>query len=210
MTADTIAADTIARLRTEVWRDVHRDGLTEVVAGVALFIVALAMGRPAFYWTFLALILVLGRGLPWLRARYTYPRIGFAELPRESGRRLGWGMAAWFAAVLVVVALGLALLGGIGDNLAWRRAAPALGGSLAAGGFLDLARRTGLRRVYGLAAASVVTGVLVALQDIEGAYANVRVWALLMALLCWVTGGLAFRRFVRHTPIAADPGADVD
>jgi multisubunit Na+/H+ antiporter MnhF subunit len=205
-----MTTDSLAGIRREVWREVHRDGLTEIVAGVALFIIALATGRPAFYWTFLVLILLLSRGLVWLRSRYTYPRIGYAELPRPNGRRLGWGMAAWFLAVFAAIAVALALVGRIGDHLAWRQAAPALGGLLLAGGLLDLARRTGLRRVFGLAAASVVIGVVLALQEIEGAYANLRVWALVMALLCFGVGGLAFRRFLRETPQVEGAGRNVD
>lgn len=196
--------DDVDRIRRVTYRELHRDGLTEVVAGVALFIVALATGRPAFYWTYLALIVILGPGLARLRVRYTYPRIGFAELPAEKKGRLGRGIVVWFVGTFALVALGLWLLGGLADNLAWRRAAPLLGGLLFAGGFLYLAQRTGLKRIYGLAVASVVTGGLLTWPEIDGAYANLRVWALIMALACLTVGGLAFRRFVREMPVSEE------
>ncbi|MEJ2217720.1 MAG: hypothetical protein P8099_14010 [Gemmatimonadota bacterium] len=197
------------RIQRETFRELHRDGLTEVVAGVALFVVALATGRPAFYWTYLALIVILGPGLTRLRARYTYPRIGFAELTHESRRRLSRGIVVWVVGVALAVTAVLAVLGKLGNNLAWRRAAPLLGGLLFAGGLLYLAQRSGLKRVYGLAVASIITGALLTWPEIEGAYANLRVWALLMALLCLAVGGLAFRRFVRETPVAEDWNPDV-
>lgn len=214
--------DGLERIRRDAHRELHRDGLTEVAAGVFLFVVALATGRPAFYWTYLAALVVLGPGLTRLRSRYTYPRIGFAELPREDRRRLGRGMALWVIGAFLVVAAGLAIfgrqggldgLGGLGDHLAWRRAAPALAGILFAGGFLYLAQRSGLRRVYLLAVASAASGCLLAWPGIgpriEGAYASLRVWAIVMALLCLAVGGLAFRRFLRETPVSEEwsPGA---
>lgn len=203
-------SDGLDTIRRGAFRELHRDGLTEVVAGVVLFIVALATGRPAFAWTYLAAIVILGPGLAWLRARYTYPRIGFAELPAESRSRLGRGIAVWVVGTFLLVAAGLALVGGVTDNLAWRRASPVLGGALFAGGFLYLAQRSGLKRFYGLALVSVASGGLLAWPQIEGAYGNLRVWALLMALLCLTVGGLALRRFVLDTPVAEEWGPDAE
>jgi len=206
--------DGLERIRREAHHELHRDGLTEIAAGVFLFIVALAVGRPAFYWTYLVGLVVLGPGLRRLRSRYTYPRIGFAELPSEDRRRLGRGMALWVVGAFLVVAAGLALLGAFTDHLAWRRAAPALAGLLFSGGFLYLAQQSGLKRVYALAVASAVSGGLLAWPGIgpriEGAYASLRVWAVLMALLCLAVGGLAFRRFLRETPISEEWSPDAE
>ena len=202
--------DRMERLRRDTWRDVHQDGLTELVAGVVLMVVALAVARPAFHWWYLGVIVVLGPGLNRVRARFTYPRIGYAKLPSEKGTRLGRGVLLWFVGTFLAVALGLALLGVLGDRMAWRRAAPALGGLLFAGGFLYLAGRTGLKRVYALAAASAATGLLLVWPEIEGAYANLRVWALVMALLCFAVGGVVFFRFVRRNPVLQEWSPDVD
>jgi len=200
----TTGIDSLANLQRETFREIHRDGLTEVVAGVVLFIVALATGRPAFAWTYLAAIVILGPGLTRLRARHTYPRIGFAELPRENQAKLRRGVIVWVLGSFVLVAAGLAIVGKVADNLAWRKASPLLGGILLAGGLLYLAQRSGLKRVYGLALASVVSGALLAWPEIPGAYANLRVWALIMSLICLTVGGLAFRRFIRETPISKE------
>jgi len=206
--------DGLERIRRNTHRELHRDGLTEVAAGIFLFIVALAAGRPAFYWTYLVGLLMLGPGLTRLRSRYTYPRIGFAEVPPEDRKRLGRGMAAWVVGAFLAVAVALALFGVVTDHLAWRRAAPALAGILFGGGFLYLAQRSGLKRVYALAAASALSGCLLAWPGIgprvEGAYANLRVWAIVMALLCLAVGGLAFRRFVRENPISEEWSSDAE
>ena len=101
-------------------RETYLDGLLELAIGGVLFIVALATGRPAFYWTYLAAILILGPGLQRLKARYTYPRIGYVKFPDEDPKSLGKGIASWVIGVFLLVAVVLTLSGHLTDNLAWQ------------------------------------------------------------------------------------------
>ncbi|MGD8331207.1 MAG: hypothetical protein PVJ49_17385, partial [Acidobacteriota bacterium] len=124
------AAADLSSIERITYRDTQQDGLTEIVIGVFLFIVALATGRPAFYWTYLVGILVLGRGLRWLKARYTYTRVGFAELPDEDPSSFKWGVLSWVLGVFGVAIVALAISGDLTNNLAWRQWSPALAGFL--------------------------------------------------------------------------------
>jgi len=200
-TADLSSIERIA------FRDTQQDGLTEVVTGVFLFIVAVATGRPALYWMYLAGILVLGRGLKWLKARFTYPRVGYVELPGEEPAELRRGILSWVLAVLGVTLVVLAISGDLTSSLAWRRWSPALAGFLFMGGFLYSASRSGLARQYVYALLAPALGLLLATQTFAEPYGGVRVWALVMALVLLASGGTVFRRFLRDTPIveARDP-----
>lgn len=120
-------------------RDTYLDGLLELVIGVLLFIVALATGRPAFYWTYLVAILILGPGLQRLKARYTYPRIGYVRFPDEDPKRFRKGVAT-----------------------------------------------------------------------VDGPYGNLRVWAILMAVLSLTTGAGVLRRFLRDHPVIEDRMPDAN
>lgn len=191
----------LQQIRQDAQRESYADGLLEIVAGAVFFIVALATGRPAFYWTYLAAILVLGLGLQRLKARFTYPRIGYAELPSENPRRFKWGVASWVISAFLLVALVLTLTGHVADNLAWRRAAPALGGMLFAGGFAYVARRSHFWRHWLLAAASAIGGLLLVWPSASQPYGNLRVWALIMALICLAMGSMVLWRFTRNHPI---------
>jgi len=190
-------------------REAYLDGLLELAIGGLLFIVALATGRPAFYWTYLIAILILGPGLRRLKAHYTYPRIGYVRFPSDDPRSVRKGVTSWVLGVFVLVAVALTLSGHFADRLAWRRAAPAMAGLMFAGGFLYLARQSHLARHYVLAAASALLGILLVWPTMEGAYGNLRVWAIMMALLSLVVGADVLRRFVRDHPRVEDRMPDV-
>lgn len=199
----------IEDLRQAARQETYRDGLLELAIGGLLFIVALATGRPAFYWTYLVIILLLGPGLRRLKARFTYPRIGFVKYPDEDSRRLRTGVLTWVVGVFVLVAVVLTITGHVTDNLAWRRASPALAGLLFAGGFLYLARQSRLVRHSFMAIACAALGLLMVGPVVPGAYGNLRVWALLMALLSLAIGADVLRRFVRDYPLVQDRMPDV-
>lgn len=189
------------QLRLKAAREIYKDGLTEIVTGILLFIVALATGRPAFYWTYLVAIFILGPGLERIRARTTYPRIGYAKLPSEDPNRLAGGILRWVLGIFLVAAIALAVTGHLSNNLAWRRLAPAIGGLLFAGGFVYLAQQSRMVRHWVLAAASVVMGILMVVPAIREPYGNLRLWALLMALICLLTGAVVLRGFLRRNPL---------
>jgi len=178
----TTPAD-LLEIRRSAFRDAHQDGLIELAIGLLLFVVALATGRPAFMWTYLVAIFMLGPGLERLKARFTYPRIGYAKLPDESPRAVGRGVLTW---------------------------APALAGVLFAGGFGYLASRSGLLRHYALAAASGVIGLGLVWPKMSEPYENLRIWALIMALVSLATGAWVLRRFVRGTRIVEQRDPDGD
>lgn len=190
-----------SNLKRAAAREIYCDGLTEILAGTMLFIVALATGRPAFYWTYLVAIFLLGPGLNRIKARVTYPRIGYAKIPDEDPVRLRRGILSWTLGVFLSAAIILAVTGHLGDNLSWRRAAPAIGGLLFAGGFLYLAQQSGLRRHRAMTALSVVTGLLMVLPDIREPYGNLRVWALVMGLCCLAIGAVILKKFIRNNPL---------
>lgn len=198
----------IAAIERRTYRDTMQDGLTEIAIGVFLFTVALAYGRPAFYWTYIVGIFVLGPGVKRLKARYTYPRIGYAELPDEKPGELGRGILTWFLVVIGVAIVALALSGDLTDNLAWRQWSPALAGFISMGGFLYAASRSGMARHYVYVIASPALGVLLSMQRFGEPYGGIRVWALLMSLLTLTTGGLVLWRFLRAHPVVDQRGPD--
>ena len=108
---------------------------------------------------------MLGPGLQRLKARYTYPRIGYARVPGDDPRNFGTGVLVWIVGVFALAGAVLLVGGQLVDNLAWRRMAPAIAGALFAGGFVDLYRRSGLVRFLLLAAASAVSGGLMVVPD---------------------------------------------
>ena len=131
-------------------------------------------------------------------------------LPEQRAFGLFGNEAVFFMlGVFLLVAAVLTVTGHLTDNLAWRRAAPALGGMLFAGGFLYLAQRSRLWRHYLLATASASVGLLMTWPLVAEPYGNLRVWALLMALLSLAMGAYVLRRFVREHPIVEERMPDV-
>ena len=191
-------------LKLRAAREIYRDGLTEIVTGVLFLIVALATGRPAFYWTYLVAIFLLGPGLERIRARITYPRIGYAKLSSEAPRKVRTGILSWVFGVFLLAALALAIGGHLGDNLAWRRMAPAIGGLLFAGGFVYLAEQSRFLRHWFFAILSPALGAAMTIPAIHEPYGNLRSWAFLISLACLATGAIVLFGFVRSNPIVEE------
>ncbi len=104
-------------------------------------------------------ILVLGPVLRKIRARTTYPRIGYVRPAGEKPAELFRGMAFYALGVAVVVALGMLLWRGQITPGLVRQVSPLLASLLFGGGLLYAAGRSGLRRYYLLFAVSLALGI---------------------------------------------------
>jgi len=193
--------DMLQQARRSAVADYYADGLTELVAGGVLFIVALAAGRPAFAWTYLLIIVLLGPGLRRLKARFSDPRIGYLQLEKPRTGVLQRGLIGWLVLVFALCGLLLLILGQANDHLAWRRIAPCLAGLLFAGGFAYLAQQSHRVHHWLLALASIGIGLVSWIPRETVAYGNLRIWALLLSLVCLATGALMLGRFLRAYPV---------
>lgn len=173
-----------------------------------LFVVALSLGQPPFYWMFAFPVLLLGPGLDRIRSRTTYPRIGYAKLSGEHASRFGRSLLFGAAGVALLAVAVLAIRGELTSPSAWRQAAPALAGVLLAFGYFELARHTRLRRYWGLGVVAVALGLAMVFRSEHEPYHNVRLWALLMALISWAVAAVVFARFVRRHPKVAERQPD--
>ena len=82
------------------------DGLTEIAMSLFFLVPAITLRNPAFSWMIIIPILVFGPVIRKIRARSTYPRIGYVEPRGEKPAELFRGIAVYALVVASVVAVG--------------------------------------------------------------------------------------------------------
>jgi hypothetical protein len=186
------------------------DGLTEVAMGLFFLVPAISLGNPAFSWMIILPILFLGPGLKKIRARHTYPRIGFVEPRGEKPAELFRGMALYTLGAVVAIAVGVFLWRGQITPGLVRQVAPLLASLLFGGGLLYAAGRSGLRRYYLLIAISVGLGTSLVFVTLPGRYHSVQIYLIVMAVILFLFGMATFVHFLKTHPVrVAEEAEDV-
>jgi len=196
----TAGIDDLSRV---AYRDSVRDGLTDIMVATILLVPALIIGMPRLTWLYVLPFFVFLPVMKRLKARYTTPRLGYAEPVTDPPREVARGIGLYTMIALAAMAMVLAFSGGLSDSWEWRRLMPSLSGILLAGGLHYAWSRSGFRRyqIYGIVA--VVLGAGFSLWRFEGSYTGVRLHLALMAGLFLIVGGLVFVRFIRRFPVVA-------
>jgi len=180
------------------------DGLTEIAMAFFFLVPAFTLKNPAFSWMIILPILLMGPWLKRIRARTTYPRIGYVEPRGENAGKMFRGMAIYVLVVLAVVAVAIFFWRGQLTSGSVRRVAPLLASLLFGGGLLYAAGRSGLRRYYVLLAASVALGAVLTVFPTPGRYASVQIYLLAMGLIIFLVGTVTFAHFLRTHPVRDD------
>jgi len=181
----------------------YGDGLLEIFAAVVLLVIAFGwVISPGLVGILSAFIVLFGwKVTDRVKARVTYPRIGYyrerAEEPRSSAK----GMLLFMGGAFVVMVIVIAVVGDVSDAVEWRRAAPLLSGMLLAAGFWYAGKQSGLIRHRAIAGVSVVWGALLWWFGSGADYSGV-VWHLIgLAVPLAAVGVWSLFRFTRTHPL---------
>ena len=184
------------------------DGLVELVLGLCLAAFAAPALSSAFVLVFVLCPVASRPILRGLRNRFTYPRIGRAELTPEEPKE-GLRVVVLALAVVAVMALAFIFFGDVRDIALWFQWLPAFGGTLMAGLFLFLASKSGFARHYGFALASVAAGVLLSIRRFTPPESGLFVYFLAMGVLLALSGLVLFLKFLRSHPLPAEEAPHV-
>jgi amino acid transporter len=182
----------------------YDDGLLEIFAAVVLLVIALGWAAsPGLVGILAAFIVLFGwKVVDRVKARVTYPRIGYyrerADEPRSSAK----GMLLSMGGAFVVMIIAIAAVGDLSDAAEWRRAAPLLSGMLLAAGFWYAGEQSGLIRHRAVAGVSVVWGALLWWLGSGADYSGV-IWHLIgLSVPLAAVGIWSLFRFTRTHPVS--------
>jgi hypothetical protein len=185
----------------------YDDGLLEIFAAAVLLTIALAwIVNAAFVGIAAAFVALLGwKALDKIKARITYPRIGYYREHSDEPKRTARGILLFMAGAFLLMVFVILISGGLADPTEWRRAAPLMSGISLAGGFWYTADRSGLLRYRLIAGLSVVSGVLLWWFGSGESYVGV-VWHLvILSVPLALVGIWSLVRFVRTHPVRELP-----
>lgn len=185
----------------------YSDGLLEIFASVVLLVLASGwIANPGLVGILAAFAVLFGWKLvERVKARVTYPRIGyFRERSDEPGSSVR-GMLLFIGGAFLLMVLVVFLAGGIGNATEWRRAAPLLSGLSLAGGFWYAGEQSGLVRYRLVAILSVALGVALWWSGSGSTYSGV-VWHMLgLAIPLAGLGVWSLVQFIRTHPVRDFP-----
>ncbi len=181
----------------------YQDGLLELFAAAVLSVLAWGwIANPGFVGILAAFVVLYGWKLvDRVKARVTYPRIGYSRERADEPRTTARGMLLFIGGAFVLAIIVVALSGGLTDVEEWRRVAPLVSGLTLSGGFWYAGEQSGLMRYRLVAALSVSLGIVLWLIGSGDDYSGV-IWHLLgLAAPLAVMGAWALVAFVRSHPI---------
>ncbi|MEZ0395315.1 MAG: hypothetical protein ABWK53_02600 [Anaerolineales bacterium] len=196
--------------RTRRWK--FADGTTELLLGGFMLWGGLAFNAPSPLLTSILVLVgmvVIVLGVEALQRKYVYPRAGYVEF-RETTRRGMWKplLAALTIMLAFIAVFWWFMVHRPDDALAW--IASFLGIFLGLV-FLYCALAFGFRRLAVIGLLSLTLGLLFSPlvlppEALEGylGIAAMAVYFILVGLALLVSGGLAFRAFLRNNPLLAE------
>lgn len=202
-------------IERKMWREANSDGIMELLLGILLFFTAGTWARSNFT-VFLALVPIFGnRVIEALKARFTYPRIGYVELKEEDGKSLGWGILGYVLAVIAVVSIVAAVFyGGNLESFDAYRWVPLAFGAIFLGGMIYLHGKSGDPVAYLYSFVTLVAGGIFTFYGFESSNGFesskhiIQLYLLSLAGFFLLAGLVRLLTFMRRNPVLVMPDAD--
>jgi hypothetical protein len=181
----------------------YADGLLELFAAAVLLTLAFGwIANPGIVGILAAFIVLYGWKLvERVKARLTYPRIGYFREREDEASTNARGMLLFIGGAFLLTVMVVWLSGGIADAAEWRRAAPLVSGISLSGGFWYLGDKSGLVRHRLIACWSVISGVGLWLFGSGSDYSGVALHLFGLAVPLALLGAWSLWHFLRSHPV---------
>jgi hypothetical protein len=198
-------------IERKMWREANSDGIMELLLGILLFFTAGTWARSNFT-VFLALVPIFGnRVIEALKARFTYPRIGYVELKEEDGKSLGWGILGYVLVVIAVVSIVAAVFyGGNQESFDAYRWVPLAFGTIFLGGMKYLHDKSGDPIAYLYSFVTLVAGGIFTFYGFEPSKRSIELYLLSLVGFFLLAGLVRLLTFMRRNPVVAMTDADIN
>ena len=180
----------------------YKDGLLELFAAVLMATLAGGWAlQPGMVGLLTLPFIFFGwKAITALKEKITYPRIGYSGDNPAREQTNAKGMLGFFALAIAIVVVVILVFGEASLANELRRSAPLFSGIAFAAGFRYLAEKSGMARHALLAAASVVTGVVVWWTNDGDDYSAMPIFLLVMAAILATMGAASLAAFLRKNP----------
>jgi hypothetical protein len=201
----------IKSVRRRTWWSVYQDGFLEIGLGIIFLLAAItfAIGRVAVIYGALLFVIITLVIMPDLRRRFTYPRIGYAELRYRDFAKYYAVLITFIDIVLFAVILSYF---DMSDDARQRVvvvcANPSvIVGLITAAVFVVLRILFGMRSYQNIALISLLLGFGTSLASISSWKTDLVLYFALMGSGLLVWGCTMFSRFVADNPLHEEEGS---
>ena len=200
----------VDELEKSVRREYNQDGLMELLLGIMLFFMAGTFASSSLIVFITFPILYMNKFLERLRSKFTYPRIGYAELKPDEDPETGNGILKYMMMVIVIMSLSLYLLyNGDFTDFSIYKWVPAFVGAMFLGAMLNLRGTTGDPFALVYSVISLIGGLGFSLYEFIDPKANIEYYLLSLSAFYLIAGVLRLYVFQRRHPVVDLPVEDL-
>ena len=196
----------LEEIERKMYREANSDGIMELLLGILLFFMAFTYGR-SYFTLFVAFFFIfLGRRvIEAIKAKFTYPRIGYVEFKQEDAS-LGWGILGYLLVVVAVVSvIATAFYGGNLEKLDVYRWVPLAVGGFFLGGMLYHHGKSGDPVTYLYSFIALVAGGVCTFYLTKPFPHNLMLYLLFLAGFFILAGVVRLLTFMRRNPVMEMP-----
>jgi hypothetical protein len=193
-------------LERRAYREAQQDGLVEFALGITVLAWAafVAFRGPLTAALVVALLLLQPRGWEIVRARLTYPRVGYVKLRPEAARAVLPGVLSFIFVVAAAMVIALAVFGGRHDPSLWWKWLPLFVGMMLVGALAHAHAKSGSARYSVFAVLAAGAGLLVSLLSFTSPEGRLATYLLGMGIFFVLAGAVVLVRFLRQHPAPAE------
>jgi hypothetical protein len=199
----------LEEIERKMYKKANSDGIMELLLGILLFFMAVTYGRssltilPAFFFIFLG-----NRVIETIKAKFTYPRIGYVEFKQEDAI-IGWGILGYILAVIAVVSvIATIFYGGNLEKIDFYKWVPLAIGGIFLGGMIYHHGKSGDPVTYLYSFITLVAGGIFTFYLTAPFPHNIELYLLSLAGFFILAGLVRLLTFMRRNPVVEMPDAD--